>query len=43
MMFMSGYVGPSFSHPTNLGSALSALFFFFKRRAFAQPLPGHAA
>lgn len=42
MMFVSGYVGPSFSHPTNLGSALSALFFF-KRRAFAQPLSGHVA
>jgi len=41
MMFMSGYVGPSFSHIWKLGSALSALFFF-KCRAFAQPLSGHA-
>ncbi|SFQ43738.1 hypothetical protein SAMN05216567_11632 [Variovorax sp. OK605] len=37
MMFVSGYVGPSFSHIWKLGSALSALFFM--RRAFA---PAHS-
>jgi hypothetical protein len=36
MMFVSGYVGPSFFHPLNPGSALSALFFV--RRAFAPAL-----
>ncbi len=41
MMFVSGYVGPSFSHLPNLGPALSA-HFFFKRCVFTQSLLRYA-
>ncbi|CKV33725.1 Uncharacterised protein [Mycobacterium tuberculosis] len=41
MMFVSGYVDPSFSHLPNLGSALSA-HFFFKHCVVTQSLSRYA-